>query len=242
MDRLTQYLVLLLLGGVTLSVALGDAHLAYVQPGFRPLLLLASVVLLALGLIGVVRERSRPHSEAAAAGGHDHGHAAPRVAWLLLLPVAVVLLVAPPALGPFTADRQAQQVVVPEDHQALGIGANDPGEDHRTMTLLNYSLHALAADTRALHGRLVRLTGFVTPREGGGWYVSRIGINCCAADAVAFTVAVDGEQGDLVADQWVEVIGSWAPPRPHPRSGYPEAVITPRSVIPIEAPANTYQG
>jgi len=241
-DRLTQLAVLLLLGGVTLAVALGDAHLAYVQPGFRPLLLLAAAVLLLLGLIGVVRARSRPDVEAGAGGGHDHAHVAPRVAWLLLLPVAVLLLVAPPALGSFTAARQAQQVQAPVEPPVGGMGPNDPGEQHRTMALLDYSLHALAADTSALDGRIVRLTGFVTPREGGGWYVSRIGIKCCAADAVAFTVVVDAPQGDLAADQWVEVIGSWAPPQPHPSGGYPEAVITPRSVTPIEAPANTYQG
>ncbi|WNV76932.1 TIGR03943 family putative permease subunit [Geodermatophilus sp. DSM 44513] len=233
MDRLTQLWVLLLLGGVTLAVALGDAHLAYVRPGFRPLLLGAGAVLLLLGLAGLLRERSP---------GGAHGHGAPRVAWLLLLPVTVVLLVAPPALGSFTAARQALQVQAAAQPPAPGIGPDDPGEQHRTMALLEYSLHALAADTSALDGRLVRLTGFVTPREGGGWYVSRIGIKCCAADAVAVTVVVDAERGDLAADQWVEVVGSWAPPRPHPAGGHPEAVVAPRSVTPIEAPANTYQG
>jgi uncharacterized repeat protein (TIGR03943 family) len=240
-DRLTQYAVLLLLGGVTLAVALGDAHLAYVQPGFRPLLLLAAAVLLLLGLIGVVRARSRPDAEAGG-GGHDHGHAAPHVAWLLLLPVAVVLLVAPPALGSFTAARQAQQIEVAPEPPVGGIGPDDPGEDHRTMTLFDYSLHALAGNTSALEDRLVRLTGFVTPRDGGGWYVSRIAISCCAADAVAFTVVVDAPQGDLVADQWVEVVGSWVPPQPHPSGGYPEAVVSPRTVTTIDAPASTYEG
>ncbi|MGY1688756.1 TIGR03943 family putative permease subunit [Geodermatophilus sp. SYSU D01105] len=247
MDRLTRYLLLVLLGGITLRVALTDAHLAYVQAGFRPLLLGAAVVLLVLGLVGVVRERPRaqaaaPPEETAAPREHDHGHGSPRVGWLLLLPVAVLLLVAPPALGSFTVARQAQQVVVPEDRQAVAIGPDDPGTDHRTMTLFDYSLHALAADTGDLDGRLIRLVGFVTPREGGGWYVSRIGISCCAADAVAFTVVVDAPQGDLAADQWVEVVGTWAPPRPHPAAGYPEAVISPRSVTPVDAPADTYQG
>ncbi len=242
MNRATQPLVLLLLGGVTLAVALGDTHLSYVLPGFRPLLLLAAAVLLLLGLVDVVRRSSPPEPETGADGAHDHGHAAPRVAWLLLLPVVVLLLVAPPALGSFTAARQAQQVPAGEEPPAGGIGPDDPGAQHRTMTLLDYSAHALAADTSALDGRLVRLTGFVTPREGGGWYVARIGIKCCAADAVAFTVVVDGERGDLAPDQWVEVVGSWAPPQPHPGGGHPEAVIDPRSVTPIDPPENTYQG
>ena len=39
--------------------------------------------------------------------GHDdgHGHHEPRVGWLLILPVLGLLLVAPPALGAFSADQ-----------------------------------------------------------------------------------------------------------------------------------------
>jgi uncharacterized membrane protein YcgQ (UPF0703/DUF1980 family) len=82
----------------------------------------------------------------------------------------------------------------------------------------------------------------VTPREGSGWYVTRIGITCCAADAVAYTVAVDAPPDGLAADQWVEVIGTYTPPQNHPTQGWPEPTIEPVSVTPIEAPANTYAG
>jgi hypothetical protein len=53
-------------------------------------------------------------------------------------------------------------------------------------------------------------------------------------------VVVDGDQGDLSPDQWVEVIGTWAPPAAHPNGGWPEAVITPVAVRPIDPPADTY--
>ena len=243
MSRMTGHAVLLLLGCYVLQVAWTDAHLAYVQGGFRPFLVAAAVVLLALGVAGVVRER--PGRERPAAGddhGHDHGHEhghGPRVAWLMLAPVAVLLLVAPPALGSFTAARQPQQVVAAAP-VAVGIGPDDPGEDFRTLPLSAYAIRALAEDTSALEGRRVRLTGFVTPREGGGWYVSRIAIQCCAADAVALTVVVDGPQGDLAADQWVDVVGTWAPPVPHPGRGWPEAVLAPDTVTPIDPPAAPY--
>ncbi|MGY1650837.1 TIGR03943 family putative permease subunit [Geodermatophilus sp. SYSU D01119] len=247
MDRLTASLVLLLLGGVTLRVSLTDAHLAYVQAGFRPFLLAAAVVLLVLGVIGAVRERpGRPRTPGTDDHGHDHDHDhghghghGPRVAWLMLAPVAVLLLVAPPALGSFTAARQPQQVVA-DQPVAVGIGPDDPGEDFRTLPLSAYAIRALAQDTSAFEGRRVRLTGFVTPREGGGWYVTRIAIQCCAADAVAHTVVVDGPQGDLAADQWVDVVGTWAPPLPHPTRGWPEPVIAPESVTPVDPPADTY--
>ena len=247
MDRLTSSLLLVLLGGVTLRVALTDAHLAYVQGGFRPFLVAAAVVLLVLGVAGVVR--ARPGRAAPPADehvdddghdhGHDHGHGVPRVVWLLVAPVAVLLLVAPPALGSFTAGRQPQQVVA-EEPVAVGLGPDDPGQEYKTLPLSAYAIRALADDTSAFEGRQVRLTGFVTPREGGGWYVSRIQIQCCAADAVAFTVVVDGPQGDLAADQWVDVVGTWAPPVPHPTRGWPEPVISPVALTPVDPPADTY--
>jgi uncharacterized repeat protein (TIGR03943 family) len=230
-----------LLGGVTLRVALTDAHLAYVQPVFRPFLLAAAVVLLVLGGAGVVRARpARRAPDPHDGHGHEgHGHGGPRVVWLLVAPVAVLLLVAPPALGSFTAARQPQQVVA-EEPVAVGLGPDDPGQEYRTLPLSAYAIRALAEDTSAFEGRQVRLTGFVTPREGGGWYVSRIQIQCCAADAVAFTVVVDGPQGDLAADQWVDVVGTWAPPVPHPTRGWDEPVIRPVTVTPVDPPADTY--
>lgn len=259
MDRVTQFLMLILLGGITLHVALTDAYLAYVQPGFRPLLVLSAVVLLVLGLIGAVVDRPRRPSvddgtedltenaaeDVAAPHAHveeDHGHHAPRVAWLLLLPIAVLLLVAPPALGSFTASRQAQQVAPPAEPVGPTLGENDPGTDHRTLPVRTYSWLAIAPDTSVLEGRQIRLVGFVTPREGSGWYVTRIGINCCAADATAYTVTVDAPPGGLAPDQWVEVVGTYAPPQANPARGYPEPVIDPLTVTPIDPPSNTYEG
>ena len=239
MDRMTQHAVLLLLGAYVLQVALTDAHLAYVQAGFRPFLLIAAAVLIAVALLGLFRAwRSRREHADSHAGGHGHG--APRVAWLLVAPAAVLALVAPPALGSFTVARQTPPAELPGGVTATPIGPDDPGQDYRTLPLVGYQLRALADDSSAFEGRRIRLVGFVSPREGSGWYVSRIAISCCAADAVGITVVVDGDQGDLSPDQWVEVVGTWAPPVRHPTAGYPEAVITPDSVRSVDAPADTY--
>ncbi|MGY1771578.1 TIGR03943 family putative permease subunit [Blastococcus sp. SYSU D00813] len=252
MDRMTSHAVLLLLGGYVLQVALSDAHLAYVQGGFRPFLLIAAAVLVAVSLLGLLRAwRTRrapaadddPDEEADHHGhDHGHGHGAPRVAWLLVLPAVVLALVAPPALGSFTVARQTTPAEVPEGAVADALGPDDEGQDFRTLPLPQYRWRALHDDVSPLEGRQIRLTGFVVPREGGGWYVARIRISCCAADAVGVTVVVDGPQGDLPADQWVEVIGTWAPPVTHPSAGFPEAVIAPVTVRPIDPPADTYAG
>ncbi|UOY03325.1 TIGR03943 family putative permease subunit [Blastococcus sp. PRF04-17] len=255
MERLTQHLLLVLLGGVTLRTALTDAHLAYVLAGFRPLLVGAGAVLLVLGAVGVVRDWPLRLSDEededvdedideGGAGDHDHPtHGPPRIAWLLVLPVAVLLLVAPPALGAYTAERQAQAVVVPETDRGSSwrLGPDDVGADHRSMTLLEYSMYALGGGEEALRDRSVRLTGFVLPRSDGTWSIARIRISCCAADAVPVGVVVAGDQGDLVADQWVQIIGTWGPATTHPDGGYPEPVIVPVEVRVIDAPENPYE-
>jgi uncharacterized repeat protein (TIGR03943 family) len=252
-ERLTQNLLLVLLGGITLRVALTDAHLAYVQAGFRPLLVGAGAVLLLLGAVGAVRDwplrlPDEDESDGDEGRHHDHGHdhathGPPRIAWLLVLPVAVLLLVAPPALGAYTAERQAQPVVVPQADPGSywRLGPDDEGTDYRSMTLLEYSMYALGGGDEALRGRSVRLTGFVLPRGDGTWSIARIRISCCAADAVPVTVVVDGDRGNLRADQWVQIVGTWGPASTHPSGGYPEPVIVPREVRVIDAPTSPYE-
>ncbi|HEV2870085.1 MAG TPA: TIGR03943 family protein, partial [Actinomycetota bacterium] len=96
-DRRTQAAMLLLVGGVALWLGLTDAALAYVRGALRPPLVASGVVLLGLALVAL---RGRDP------GGYGHDHGAPRSGWLLALPVLVLLLVAPPALGSFAASRQ----------------------------------------------------------------------------------------------------------------------------------------
>ncbi|MGY1836238.1 hypothetical protein ACI79P_14110 [Blastococcus sp. SYSU DS0510] len=109
------------------------------------------------------------------------------------------------------------------------------------MSLLEYGVHALAEDAPALSGRTVRLHGFVLPRDGGGRYLARIRIGCCAADAVPVAVVLSGGPEDLAEGEWVEVVGRWAPPRENAGGGYPEPVVAARSVVRIEAPATPYE-
>jgi uncharacterized repeat protein (TIGR03943 family) len=232
-ERLITPALLVLLGGTVLAVGLTDAYLAYVQPGFRPLLVVSGAVLVVLSLAGPVLDRPRP----ATAG--EHGHV-PWSSWLLLLPVAVLLLVAPPALGVFTAQRQAQPVAAATAEQPP---RSAPGEDGvRAMSVLEYGMWALADDPSYVAGGPVRLQGFVVPRGEGGWYVARIRIGCCAADAVPTSVVVLGGRDDVEAGAWVEVEGTWAPPVDHPEAGYPEPVLEAAAVTPIEPPANPYEG
>ena len=226
-DRPTQHVLLLLLGVVVLVVAGTDRYLDYVRAGFRPFLLVAGVATVVLAVGGLLRNTHRPE------------HPGPAVGWLLAAPVAVVLVVAPPALGSYTASRQAAPVVVPAGGPAV-LGPDDPGADFRTMRLFDY-LVASQAEPAALVDRRVRLVGFVSPRAAGGWYVTRFVVNCCAADATAVRVAVPGGSPDVRPDQWVEVVGTGAAPLTDPAVGYPEPAVDAVSVRTVPVPAQTYE-
>ena len=223
-DRGTQHALLLLLGVVVLFVAGSDRYLDYVRSGFRPFLLAAGAVLVLLAVAGWLSRRGRDE------------HPGPVVGWLPAVPVAVVLVVAPPALGSYTASRQAAAPVgLPDGAPAAPLGPDDPGADHRTMTLFDYFVAVQQPDRSAIDGRRVRLVGFLSPRETGGWYLTRFVVNCCAADATAVRIAVSDAPAGFEADQWVEVVGTASAPAPG------EPAIDADTVRAVTPPAEPYE-
>jgi uncharacterized repeat protein (TIGR03943 family) len=198
-----------LVGAVVLRLTLSGAYLRYVQDGMRPWLLMAGAALIALGAVTVVRAFRALRTTPA---GHDDDHDQPREGWLLLAPIAVLLLVAPPALGSFGVDRAA-----PVDVRA---GASEfdplpPSAGPVRMSLLEYGQRAFDGDGRTLGDATVELTGFVA--RGGSassFRLARYQIACCAADAAAMIVRVVGVAGrPPSADQWVVVTGHFHPAR-----------------------------
>ncbi|WP_225839233.1 TIGR03943 family protein [Streptomyces sp. NK08204] len=167
------------------------------------------------------------------AHGHDHSRA-PRIAWLLLLPALSLLFYAPPALGAFTAARSNSKVVAAQrSFPAL------PATSPLPMTLTGFTTRIQQDRSRAIKGRSVRLTGFVTPAgERGGWYLTRIIFSCCAADSQSVKVRMYGTEAPP-ADTWLAVTGIW-----HPRGTLgtrtAEAALDVRAVRPMSPPVNAY--
>jgi uncharacterized repeat protein (TIGR03943 family) len=150
-------------------------------------------------------------------GGHGHTDHGPRVAWLLVVPVVAVVLIAPNPLGSFTAARQstASPVAAPANDDAFPP-LPDTGEEV-ALPVLDFVTRALFDDRRSLDGVTVKLVGMVSPPAKGGsedFRLTRFMIACCAADGQAIQVAVHGTTGPLPpTDSWVEVVGHWrAPP------------------------------
>lgn len=218
MTRLAQGMVMVLLGAAALSVTVtSQAYLNYVREEFRPFLVAAGVALVLLGAVTTALElRAAPEDgQDGPPHGHSHGHdhaRAPAVAWLLLAPVVVIFVVAPPALGAYTAAAADPAAVVESAPEDDGLDAEVLGDGPVEMTLREFVVRAWTDEERTLAGRDVRLTGFAVPDpEGRGWYLARLQIACCAADAIVNRVLIEN-QPEPPEDSWWTVTGRWVEP------------------------------
>jgi uncharacterized repeat protein (TIGR03943 family) len=238
-DRRTQGAMLLLVGAVALWLGLSEAALAYVRPGLRPPLTASGLVLLLLGLAALLW---RP---AGATDGdtHAHGEHGPRSAWLLMLPVLVLLLVTPPALGSYAASRQ------PPGTNGGPAGEfpplPEPVDGAVPLLVSEFVARAQEDQNHSLQGQRVRLVGFVIPDQGGGheYQLARFVLACCAADAEAYTVQIRGDATLRQADQWLLVEGRWLPqPIPEQTSlSTKPPVLLADAVTTVHPPANRYE-
>ncbi|GHC84470.1 TIGR03943 family protein [Nocardiopsis terrae] len=148
--------------------------------------------------------------------GHDHERA-PGVAWLLLLPVLAVFVVAPPALGSYTVESTGGSSGPPPRDENGSSRFTDnlseaaPGEVVE-LDVQQFVMRAWVDEERELADREVELTGFAVPTEDGeGWYLARLQMACCAADAVVNKVLITDHPAPE-ADTWWKVRGTWVEP------------------------------
>ena len=144
--------------------------------------------------------------------GHGHSHGAARSAWMLLMPVLAIFLIAPPALGADSVNRAGGRTVASEQRQDQVIKTKFPplpGGSVVPMRMADVATRAAWDSTNSLNGRTLELTGFVVHDEAGV-YVARLVITCCAADAMPVKARLVGAEG-LVDDEWVTVTGTVRP-------------------------------
>lgn len=258
MNRMSQGLVLLLLGGAVLRIsAFSTSYLNYVKPGFRPFLIAAGAAVFILGVISLVQEWRKPQVSAARraaespgahmdteehADGHGHDHSrGPRVAWLMCLPVFAIFLIAPPALGSFAAARDDTAPPPPPPDVVEAYAPLHEGAPI-AMPIGEFVGRAWGDPQRSLTGKQVRLTGFVVKsKKNDAWYVTRMQLACCAADAIALKVAVRGAPAPA-ENTWVEVTGTWIPPK---SSKLPNGTVPPEitsiAVAKVPQPTEPYE-
>lgn len=227
----TQGLVLAFLGVVLVRLAVGGDYLSFVTPWMRWPIIVSGVLLIAMAAapaLGLTEAK-------AVEEGHAGDHGVPAVTWLLLLPGLVVFTVSPPALGAYLAERRADDVPSVSPTSTFSpLPAGDPVD----VELEEFVWRAQVDEGVTLRDRTVRLTGFVSEGDDG-WYVTRMSIACCAADATVVRVQVDGDTDAPERDSWVQVTGTWTTGSGTDRRAVPR--ILPTNVLPVQSPQQTYQ-
>jgi uncharacterized repeat protein (TIGR03943 family) len=224
-----------LVGAVLLRLTLTGTHSRYVRAEMGPWLTVAALAVIALGLVTIRRSLRPQHGSLDTHDHHHHGHHhhGIGVGWLMLAPIAALLLVAPPTLGSFGVDRSATVVIRP------GAAVFEPlasGGGPVPMTLLEFGQRAYEHEGASFNGAAVQLTGFVAGNEPGGSRLARFQSACCAADATPAVVLVGGSLGDPPArDQWVTVTGTFEAVS----DDLPELAAT--SIVEIDPPDDPYE-
>jgi putative membrane protein len=251
-SRGSQNIVLLLVGMATAVMLVKGTYLNYVRPGLLPWLIVAALVLVALGLVAVIRDLRMAGAARRDEGDeHDEGHDAehdaehddghrhqPWLTWLLLIPIAMVAFVAPPPLDASGASPQPAAVSAP---QRRAFPPLPPGPAP-TVSLPETVMRAAADSTNSLNGRSITLTGFAL-HHSGGVDIGRVVIVCCAADAQLARIHLGGTGATAAAgypdDTWLQIQGQIVPGSSHAEDGFiPTLAVA--NVTRIDKPAHTY--
>jgi putative membrane protein len=245
--REAEAVVLFLLGIAIGYAGITNLYLRYVRAGLRPLLLAAGVVLIITALATAWYElrrpaqQNRPEQEHGDRHHHDRehrDHREPRVAWLLVLPLLALAMVVPPPLGSYAAQHAGTVLQQPGGFPPL------PTADPLPLELVDYAARAVYDHGHSLGTRRIQATGFITLDRNGAFYLTRMVINCCAADAQPVKVALTGQAPRVLQpDSWLEVIGTFTSRQAKdPDNGGIVPYINVNQSKRVPPPANPYEG
>lgn len=208
-DDRDRSILLLLTGAFAVWLTWSGALLNFVRPSMQPYVLAAGVISVVLALVPpgglLARTASAPHDP-------DHVHGGAAVAWFLVAPLVVVLLVPPAPLG---ANAIGARRAGARGNSGSYPPLAAPVRGAVPMSMAEFQTRALRDAERSLEGIPVRLRGFLAgPEEGGGYRLARFVIFCCAADAEAVEVVVRGPVPEVRTNSWLEVVGTWEPGEP----------------------------
>jgi uncharacterized repeat protein (TIGR03943 family) len=236
MSREAENALLLLVGIATAMITIGGAYTRYVKASLLPWLTVTAVILIGLALVSMaadIRRGSPPDDDHS-----DHSHRG-SIAWLLLVPIVVLIFITPPALRPGAAAAKVTAVsteVLRRPFPALPEGRAPE------VSVPDVMIRAAQDTAGTLNDRLITVIGFTLP-EADGVDLGRVVIICCAADAQLARIHLRGPTaaalGKYPEQTWLKVEGTVIPGKTDGDSmSTPTLQVV--SAARIEAPANTY--
>lgn len=249
MIRATQNAVLLLFGCVLMKIVVDGAHVRYVRADFGPFLLASGVLITLLAMLGMLRD----FSSLRVGGNGARGERAGRSAWLLCVPLVILLFVHPPPLGPETLELRPAQPAHGGVTQAASLREAPtirfdplPDDPYPEVGILEVIRRAAFDSTGSLKDRELSVVGFVMslPESPSERVLARVSIVCCAADARLVSLRLSGISGTPLAEAaehtWFELRGTAVPGSARAANGYtPLFHVTSARVI--APPPNTYE-
>jgi uncharacterized repeat protein (TIGR03943 family) len=236
MSRETENALLLLIGVSTAIITVTGVYTRYVKPALLPYLAATAVLLITLALASIVRDVRNGGRRGDTDESHDHPHSR-GVGWLLLVPIALLAFVVPPAIRP-------QAATVTEVSTDLLRRPFPPLPDGGApeMSLPDVLIRVAQDSAGTLDDRRITVSGF-TMRNGDRTDLARVVIICCAADAQLASIRLSGPAAVQVADYpentWIKVEGM-IPAGQNDSSRHAIPTMTALSISRIDPPARPY--
>lgn len=215
MNRAGRGTVMLFSGAIVARLLQSGGFGWYVQQRMRYPLVFAAIALVGLGAIEIwqsMREESADPDSTNRSRG-------PLVGWLLVLPLLVLVGVAPTALGAAAADRVEAYTPTDTGEEYEPLDASDGPVELRVFDFLD---RAVWDESRSLEGVTVRLEGLVVndPDHTEGFTLTKFLVSCCAADGIPLQVDLYDVGQAYENDTWVIADVRWIPP-PQPYNTLP---------------------
>lgn len=251
-----QSLLLMLIGGILIVLYTSGRYLWYIKASSGLILLAGGIVLTATGTLGVaVTARNRAQQLRAARDypstatdpvDVEHGGRS-AIGWILLAPV-LVLVITPPALGADSVARTSTVATVAQQPTPASEDA-DTGAvsvDGSHMTMIGFIRHNIYDPDESVRDDKVTITGFIAPAGRDfpdGYFIARLLITCCAADAQSVRIFVPGS-APYPPNTWVDAVVTAEPGTAATRAkngdGYtPTATV--HAITRTDQPAHPYE-
>ena len=239
MSRVGRAGLLLALGLIAARLLQSGGYGWFVQQRMFLPLVAATVVLLVFGVYeainGAREEQRNPAS--------GRWSVAPVVGWLLLLPLLVLIAVAPTGLGAAAASRV--EAFTPNEQPDRVFPPLDASAGPPQLRVFDFLDRAVWDPEASLEGVPVRLEGLVVndERTPDGFMLTRFMVSCCAADGIPLQVAVRGADRSYEDDTWVRAEVIWrSPDVPYSETEGPDVVEADVvSITVTDEPGNPYE-